>query len=297
MKKMNIAGKLLSTMLLGSLLAGCQNDDVLSPSNIETDNANDVNAKTATLPVKLLVEDGGTKLNYIKSGRYTGRLGNVVGTTGTTTYYSYSDGYNGESFIFAETKNNTTGASTAKISYKLANGHCVKMADIKNNKSYTLTYGLSNSEAGRLEKIQEDGSSNKTEFGYNVVNGVYRLNQINLSNASGIYKQINVLYQTEYGNGAPAPIPDKYFLNPEPTGLDKYLPIFGQFSDVLVKAVTVKSLPDVGQLVPYYKLAYFLNPDGTVESRWKTTYPFGYGSNINVKTDIFNQKYGYPTGI
>lgn len=57
MKKLHIHGNLLKVLLLGTLLTGCQNDDVLSPQETVGVTVNDQNAKV-TAELKLVKKDG-----------------------------------------------------------------------------------------------------------------------------------------------------------------------------------------------------------------------------------------------
>lgn len=282
---------MLAGLLLLGMLGSCQNEDALVPQPSVTPSGQGNNAKTSAL-VPSLTEDGDYKLKYITSGRYQGRLSHVIEPTGHTLYYGYSDGSDGDLWITAKRQSNTSGAYTSQVSYHVVNGRCIKSTDITNNKTYTYQYN----ETGRLDKISLDGSSDKREFTYtyNSTTQTERLTKITYSNSSGKYKEVSFSYVGGAGAGSGAAQVDKYFLNPEHTELDKYQPLFGKLSDVLVRQVTVTPFPYNGQLIPYYTFEYFFNANGYVTSRWRQNYPFGYGNLTGMTTNIFALKYGYP---
>ncbi|SDF26079.1 hypothetical protein SAMN04487996_109336 [Dyadobacter soli] len=83
---------------------------------------------------------------------------------------------------------------------------------------------------------------------------------------------------------------DKCPLNPE-IGLDRYLRIYGKFSDLLVREITVSQLNAPNQPITYSKLTYATNADGYVTTRVTEYHPLGKGSNVNVQTTIDVLKY------
>lgn len=291
MKKLHLAGNLLKVMLLGGLLAGCQNQDTLMPAESAT-TPNDANAKTAAL-TKKLVEDGGAKLGYYTSGRDAGKLSYLIEPTGShTVYYTYSDGTDGDYWISVKRKSNTTGSYTSQISYHVVNGRCVKSTDITNNKTYNYQYN----ESGRLDAILLEGSSEKREFlyYYEAAADAERLNKVRYSNSNGVWKEVWLMYTMGNGTGAGAPKLDKYLLNPEFTELDKYLPIFGKFSDVLVRQAGVFLYPDNGQAKWYCSYSYLYDAGGYATERYRYYYPFGKDNNTNMTSKTSYLKYGYP---
>ncbi|MGV3603458.1 MAG: hypothetical protein ACO1N1_19725 [Dyadobacter fermentans] len=293
MKKLHTAGNLLKGLLLASMFTACQNEDILTPNEKLGSVTNEQNAKTSGL-VKRLIEDGAIKLHYVKSGRNLGQLWYVIDGT-NTTYYTFSDiSTDGIQWITAKTKNQN-GYYVKEMTYKVQNGICVKSFDLTNNKNYIFTYN----EVKRLNKIQQEGTQSIQQFNYLYFSAVdsERLMSITYSNTSGVYKEVVFQYGGNgWGNGTP--ILDKYPLNNEFIGLDKYLQIFGKFSEALVSGVSINQMvgTDIQSQI-YYNYTNWLDSDGVLITRWRTHYPFGSGNNTNAKTEIFQQKYGYIGGI
>lgn len=278
MKKLHITGNLLKVFMLGTLLTGCQNNDVMSPQESAGVTVDDQGAKT-NAELKL-VKDGTNNLVYIKSGRFTGKLSKVYGQNYNTEYL-YDDS-TGDLWITSKTYNKTTNALSQETKYKIVNGKCVTSIDITNG--WTSQYTIN--EVGRLNEINLSKGSltQKQVFSYDYISatGAERLKKIILSTPAGEYKQINFTY-TIGGNGE---ITDKYHLNPEHTGLDIYLPYFGKFSDVLVKQVEIIPLPYTSQTIPYYKFYYGINNNGYTSFREREYYPLGWGNSAG-KQNLF----------
>lgn len=253
MKKLNIAGAALAMMLLGGITS-CQNDDALAPQPGVTAQTGDQNARV-TADLKL-TKDGQNTIQYIKQGRDAGRLSKVSGPYQYTNY-SYGDGgIEGEYWITAKTYQKSNDALLKQMIYHVKNGRCVQSQDLTNN--HVLDYKYN--EVGRLDQIKYLGSSTKIDFSYiyNSAAGAERLSKMIYSNANGAYKQVDFYYSIGL-----VPIKtDKYPLNNENTDLDKYLPIFGKLSDVLVQKVVVTPLPYTNQSQPCYKYFYDLDNNG-----------------------------------
>lgn len=283
MKKLHITGNLLKLFMLGALLTGCQNNDVMSPQETAGVTVNDQNAKiNAELK---LVKDGTNNLVYIKSGRFTGKLSKVYGQNYNTEYL-YDDS-TGDLWITSKRYQKTTNALIQETKYKIVNGKCVTSIDITNG--WTSQYLIN--EVGRLNEINLSKGSltQKQVFSYEYISatGAERLKKIVFSTPTGEYKQVTFTY-TIGGSGEK---PDKYHLNAEHTGLDMYLPYFGKFSDVLVRQVEITPLPYTNQTKPYYKFYYGINSDGYASSREREFYPLGWGNEAGKQSYYFALSY------
>jgi hypothetical protein len=280
MKKFHIAGKLLKCFLLAGLLTGCQNEDMITPGETASSSLTEQGAKT-NAELKL-VKDGLNNIQYIKSGRYTGRISKVSGQYYYTTY-SYIDGYTTEMYlIISKRYHKASNTLEREIHYQVNNGRCTQSTDITN--SYVLNYQYSG-EFARLDQISRPSNSTKVNFTYASGSGSAigsdRLQKITYSNSNGAYKEVTFTYTVGM---SPAQV-DKYSLNHEHTDLDKYLPIFGKFSDVLVQQVVVSPLPYTNQSKPFYQYYHGFTYDGYASSVTKEYYPLGYGYSAGKQTD------------
>ncbi|PSL32846.1 hypothetical protein [Dyadobacter jiangsuensis] len=269
MKKLHIPGNLLKVLLLGTLLTGCQNDDLLSPQETIGVTADDQNAKiNAELK---LVKDGTTIVQYVKQGRFTGKL-SKVSETAYYTQYSYDDS-TGDLWVTSKRYNKNTNALVEEIKYKIVNGRCITSINVSTNWTSQFVYN----EVGRLNEINlSSGALTQKRvftYDYNSATGTERLKQVVFSTPTGAYQQVNFTYTY----GLIAEKKDKYHLNSEHLGLDRYLPYFTKFSDVLIQQVQITPLPYTNQAKPYYRYFYSLNADGYAIGRNKEFFPLGYG--------------------
>jgi|GEM_PF-1739180 len=270
MKKLHITGNLLKALILGALMTGCQNDDVLSPQETAGVTVNDESAKiNAELK---LVKEGLTTLQYIKQGRFTGKL-SKVSETAYYTQYTYDDS-TGDLWVTSKRYNKSTNALVEEIKYKIINGRCTTSINLTTNWTSQFVYN----EVGRLNEINlSSGSLSQKQvftYDYNSTTGTERLRQVVKSTPAGAYQQINFLYTI----GVLPEKPDKYPLNSEHLGLDRYLPYFTKFSDVLIQQVQITPLPYTNQAKPYYRYYYSINTDGYATGRNKEYFPLGYGN-------------------
>ncbi|WP_157504603.1 hypothetical protein [Dyadobacter beijingensis] len=291
MKKLHIAGNLLKGLLLAGMLTGCQNDDVLNPQLQESAFANEAGAKV-NAELKL-TKDGVTSLQYIKSGRFTGWISKVSETNYYTQYY-YVDGGGNNFSVTSKRYQKSNNGLVEELQYNIVNGKCLSSIDKTSNINYEYNY----SEVGRLNWIKStaNGSSSKRIFTYDYISatGVERLNiltfasNVTAANPNGItYKTIDYnYYKSGVGN-----IPDKYHLNPQFSELDRYLPIFGKFSDALITDLTAKLASDPSSLIPFYRFTYTLNSDGYPTFRTIEYFPGGAGNNNGKQTISGELKY------
>lgn len=278
---------LAQSMLMLGLLGACQNEDLMSPTGQVANMADDKNAKIES-EIKL-VDDGPNSLQYHKTGRYTGKLSKVSGPTEYTNYAYSDNGIEGDYWITSKRYSKATNALLKEMQYHVVNGRCMQSIDISGNQTFNFTYN----ETGRLDKIAKQGSSIKFEFSYiyNSAAGAERLYTVTHSNSNGAYKEIKYQYSIWAAQYSVEPKVDKYFLNPVHLDLDKYLFIFGKFSDVLVQQVTITPLPFTNQVKPYYKYIYAFDAAGYATYRTEEHYPLGLGNSSGKQSTFEALKY------
>lgn len=284
MEHSKISGNLLKLLLMAGLLSSCHNDESVAPTGQSAIEANDQNAKL--FPTPKLSKDGTKSLEYFTLGRYAGRLSKVT-EANHYTEYSYNDN-NGSTDLWITSKRYSKGNNVLvhEIKYQVANGKCVTSRDATNNIEYDYLYNA----AGRLVEIKalQNGSAYKILFDHAYFSATkeYRLRTITVHESTGPVSQMALSY---VGQGGTL-IEDKYPLNPD-IGLDRYLRIYGKFSEVLVQEITVSQLNALNQPVTYSKLTYSTNADGYVTTRVTEYHPYGKGNNTNVQTTIDLLKY------
>lgn len=285
MKKLHIAGNLLKVLMLGALLTGCQNGDVLSPEEKAGTTVNDESGKiNAELK---LVKDGTTTLQYVKQGRFTGKL-SKVSKTAEYTLYSYDDS-SGDLWITSKTYSKSNDALINETKYKILRGICVTRMNVTSGWTSQFVYN----EAERLDEINMSNGSLTQKwvltYDYNSITGTERLNHIVKSTPVGDYEQINFFYTL----GLVSEKKDKYALNSQFLGIDPYLPYFTKCSDVLIQQVFIKPLPYSNQAIPHYKLDYTFDANGYAIARSIDLYPLGFGMEAG-KQNFYNV-YQYST--
>lgn len=286
MKKLHISGILLKALVLGALLTGCQNDEALSPQETAGIAVNDQNAKVTT-ELKL-VKDGTTTLQYIKQGRFMGKL-SKVSKTAEYTLYSYDDS-SGDLWITSKTYTKSNDALINETKYKILRGICVTRINVTSGWTSQYIYN----EAERLDEINMSSGALTQKwlftYDYNPATGSDRLNHIVKSTPVGDYEQINFFYTV----GLVSEKKDVYKLNSQFLGIDPYLPYFSKSSDVLIQQVFVKPLPFSNQAIPHYKLFYSFDANGYAIGRNIEFYPLGWAKEAGKQT--FYNVYQYSTG-
>jgi hypothetical protein len=261
----------INILLTLTLLTGCQNDSIVVPGEVAATANGDKNAKIAANV--LLVKDGENSLQYLKLGKFAGKLWRVSNVY-SYTEYTYDDS-SGDLWITSKTYAKSNNKLTHHKTYHIVNGLCVASKDLTNNFNYKYKYNVSGSLA---EVTRFFGAQTLVQkFSYQAVflKGE-RLDKITHIGASGPFMEYKFTY---------SPQDDKYPLNPTQTELDKYLRIFGTFSDKLVQNVTVDYLNGTASAHNY---TYTLNGDGYVTTRTDTYYPDIYDPLFDVSTDTLS---------
>jgi len=252
MKKITLNGNLLKVMTLVTLLASCENEDLVTQTPETAITSEDHNAKTIFTP--LLLKEGANELEYY--GDYDVNRGKLKKLTnipeGAFTEYQYS----GQTII-AQRRSIGSKSLIYQVTYQLDGlGRCVESLSTETNKSLKYEYG----QLGRLMKVYNKANPNeRMEFGYEQ-SAITSLKSINFFNQANVpTKEVSFSYVVSGGN----PMENKYQTNPdalEKTG--KYLPIFGSFHSYLPTYESTKNLPWNGESFPGYNLTYVFNASG-----------------------------------
>jgi hypothetical protein len=252
MKQLTVTGNLLKGLVLAALLAGCQNDDVVTQNSQSGVTTDDRNAKTIFTPQ--LIKEGANELEYF--GDYDLNRGKLKKLTnipdGTYTEYQYN-----AQTVVAQRRKISTKALVYQVTYQLdASGRCVESLSTETNKSLKYEYG----QLGRLVKIYNKNNSNeRMEFQYAQSNAPL-LTQINFFDQGNTpTKEITYNYNVQGGSQ----LENKYPTNPDALGItSKYLLIFGIFHSNLPTLEGIKTLPWNGTPFPGNSFAYSFNANG-----------------------------------
>lgn len=277
MNSFQTVGKALKGLALAALLAGCQNDSLVQPPGIpNTENTNQ-NAKiTADV---FLVKHGDNSLQYLKFGKFAGKLWKVHDPYAYTEY-TYDDS-SGDLWITSKKYAKSNNKLSSHKTYHIVNGRCVASMDLTSKFSYEYKY---NAQGSLIEIKRYFGAHILTQqFSYKVIlPNAQRLDKITYIGESGPFMEYKFSYSA---------FQDKYFLNPYHTQLDKYLRIFGTFSDKLVESVITDYLDGTASSDNY---TYTLNGDGYVTTRTDTYYPSIYEPSFDVSTDSLSYITSWP---
>lgn len=252
MKKLTLTGNLLKGFALVVVLAGCQNEELVTQQSPTDITAHDRNAKTIFSPQ--LLKEGANDLEYY--GEYDANRGKLKKLTNTAegAYTEYQ--YNGQTIV-AQRKKISTNALIYQTTYQLdAQGRCIESLSTETNKTLKYEYGQS----GRLMKIYNIATPNeRLEFEYEQ-NYVTSLKSINFYNQANVAtKEIGYSYMVQGGSA----LENKYPTNPDALGVSsKYLPIFGIFHSNLPTHESFKPLPWNGETFPGNSLTYTFNASG-----------------------------------
>lgn len=261
MKKLTLTVSLLKGLAFAALLTACNNDQAVMPIETASASVNNQNAKISSL--LRLIKEGDRTIQYVKSGKFFGRVSNI--DEGSSTNYRLEYSYNdnnpaGDVWISKKRFSKSTNTFIQEWKYKVTNGLCVTSEDVAQGYSYEYKYNAQ----GLLDEIkmivQGNTSANwKYTYTFNAATGAYRLSKIvNSSVQFGPNVESTFTYTAK---------PDIFPLNQVHGNIDKYLPIFGKFSDVLIEKVTEKSLQNPANPSENTKFTYITDVDGLVTSR------------------------------
>ncbi|GGM76709.1 hypothetical protein GCM10010967_05380 [Dyadobacter beijingensis] len=285
MEHSKISEKLLRILVLAGLLSSCQNDEPIATLQSSSVESADQNAKLIANPN--LVIDGDKTLEYVNWGRYAGKLSKVTDSK-YFTEYSYNDN-NGSTdlWIISKRYDKASNALVNEHKFQVSNGKCIASRDVTNQIDYAYMYNAAN-RLTEIKAIPQNASTYKIIFdhAYYSATKEYRLRTISVHESTGPVSEMTIGYTLPGGTL----ITDKYPLNPD-IGLDRYLHIYGNFSNYLVQQISVAQLNSSNQPITFTKLTYSTNSDGYVTTRVTEYHPLGYGNNNGVKTTVDLLKY------
>ncbi|MCF0071888.1 hypothetical protein LZD49_15530 [Dyadobacter sp. CY261] len=268
MKQLHIAGNLLKSLTLAGLLAACHNDQAIAPTGTDGVAVNDQNAKIS--PLLRLVKEGDVAIQYIKSGKFLGKISRIDVGNNYNYYFEYTYNDNnpsGDLWISRKQYQKGTNSFVQEWKYKVVNGLCVASESVALGDSYEYKYNAQ----GLLDEIKSSHIGNphviwKYSYNYNAASSSYRLHKVASSNS-----QFGPEIETTFTYTS---IPAKYSWNPvdatiymDQGNIDRYLPIFGKFSDVLVAKTVEQSLKNPATKSSNKEFTYITDSDGLVTSR------------------------------
>lgn len=286
MKLFKISGNVFKCLLLVGILASCNHDDVVNPIQTTDAQANNQNAKISSLT--RLTKDGDVSIQYIKSGKFFGKVSKLFTGPNDAFNFEYSyDDNNPQGILWITRKQikKSDGTLLNINTYKVVNGLCVFSTQSDgSHHEYLYTPQGQLSEVNKFKNGSKIGSVSFS-YNYNSATNSYRLHTLTVLGGGGDF-ELTYTYTS---------IPDKYPLrNPlvvlptsvEHGNMDAHLPIFGKFSDVLVDIMVGQFL--VGGVPHNYKFTYTTDSDGLVISKTQTV---SSGNNPPTNPQTWTQKY------
>lgn len=283
MKKYHFSQFFLKYSLITGVLLGCQNDQI--PTPVASESITEINQHAKISAEVLLVKDGDYSLEYIPSGKFAGKLAKVSNIYNYTDY-SYNDS-TGDLWITSKKYSKASNKLVHQKTYHIVNGRCVSGKDLTQQFSFTFQYNVLGS---LVEMKRVAGVHTLTrQFSYKfIAPNKQRLDKITDIGESGPYIEYRFTYSST---------PDKYPLNPKYTEheMDKYLNIFGTFSDMLVQNVVSDELEGPDGFIASNNYTYTLNADGYVTSKTNLYYPDINHSNYSeVLTEVLDYANTWP---
>lgn len=258
-------------ILIAGMLSSCQNENDTALAPQVSTSTSDQNARTA-LAAGILIKDGEVGLSYQGSSL----LWKEIYAT------AYSEFTYAPQLITA--KGYKYGNPSSEYKYTLnTSGRCVQSVT---NKTYIYEYNSS----GQLTRwYNKDKPNERGVLTYiaDATGWKKSLGQVTFYDESGTKTK-----ELTFGYGGATETPDKYPVNPDvlPSGVSRYLPIFGNFNTNLVKTMTE------------YK--YLLNGQKLSSTKYLYSYTLDYAGkakNITVKklngtlVSSTDRKYSVPT--
>lgn len=241
----------IETLALAGLMTACNHNDVVNPTGTTGVTNSDQNAKISPL-IKLVKHENNT-IQYVKSGRFFGKISQVNKYPSDDYYttYSYNDSNpSGELWISKKRYKSSNNLLVSEEKFKVVNGLC-----IYSETGLGSTFEYKYNPQGYLDEIKlynnQAQSISSWTYKYDFTS---RLTSID-------YGKPSHNYELKYG-----PSQDKYHLNNEYGIPDKYLQIFGQHSNPLIHIIVDQNLQTNTTVETYYN-GYQMNNDGLVDSR------------------------------
>lgn len=261
MKQFRIAGNSLRCFLLAGIMTACNHDEPITPTQNSATEVSDQNAKISSLT--RLVKDGERTIQYVKSGKFFGRISSLSEPSWSNYRYEYTYDDNnpaGDLWISKKQYQKSNNLFVQEWKYKVVNGRCVASERVASGFTFEYLY----SPQGLLDEIKmavKGTMSGTWKYSYNYIaaTNAYRLAKIT---ENSIQSGPKFEFTFTYTSTA-----DKYSLNSTDGNIDKYLPIFGKFSDVLIQKRTTKSLQYPANPLEHENYTYITDADGLVTTK------------------------------
>lgn len=262
MKQFRMTGTVLKTLVFAGLLAACNHDEMVTPSEQVKNGISDQKAKISS--ALRLINDNGHTIQYVKSGKFSGQISRVNEAPWAGFYltYTYDDSNpSGELIVRRKKYKSATNSFTEEERFKIVNGLCT-MSENDFGSAYEYKY----TPQGYLDEVKffHNGAlmeSWKYKYGYDLVNQVYRLTDIERKKNGSPWINYHFTYkstQDQYPLNNP--------LNTENGKVDRYLPFFGKKVDRLLESITELDLTTNKSVTTFYT-NYITDSDGLVSSR------------------------------
>ncbi|GGH40867.1 hypothetical protein GCM10007423_36250 [Dyadobacter endophyticus] len=257
MKQIHIAGNLLKSLMLAGLLTACNNDQTIVPAETAGVERNEQNTKLSSL--LRLIDDNGTSIQYIKSGKFLGKTSKAIAINDRYEYTYDDNNPAGDLWITRKKYAKSNNALLGQVKYKISNGVCISSEDNVAGDYFEYKYTAQ----GYLDEIKFSHNGvykNLYKYSYNFNNatGVYRLTKITLQNA-----QSATLFEQTFAYTANA---DNYPTPAKREHIDKYLPFFGKLCDVLPQKVSLQWV-DPNALDSEQEFTYTVDGNGLVSTK------------------------------
>lgn len=278
MKHFKITGSLFKYLALAGLLAACNNDQVVAPTEPTNAVVGDRNAKIN--PLTRLVDDSGQSIQYEKSGKFFGKISRVGKSSWNDQYvtYTYSDNNPaGELWVSKKKYKASNNSFIGEHKFKIVNGLCVHSQN-DNGDTFEYKYNAQ----GYLDEVKKSNQGLLLESWKYQYDWTYRLTKIKHQKDGKPYHTYNFTYKQ---------IEDKYPFNFPTDNIndvnynhiggsyigginDKYLPYFGKHTspvlDVMVDKNDVTNQTMTGASISFS--GYAVGSDGLVISKNLTQY-------------------------
>lgn len=261
MKRFKIAGTVFKCLLSLGIMTACNHDDVVNPTQTTDIQASNQNAKISSLT--RLVKEGERTIQYVKSGKFFGKISALSEPSWSNYRYEYTYDDNNPSadlWISKKQYQKSNGLFVQEWKYKVVNGRCTASESV----AYGYTFEYLYNPQGLLDEIKMSVKGNisgtwKYFYNYNAATSAYRLAKITENSVQfGPKLEFTFTYTST---------PDNYPLNSQDGNIDKYLPIFGKFSDVLIQKRTTKSLEFPNNPLEHENYTYVTDIDGLVTTK------------------------------
>lgn len=261
MKQFQIAGNLLKSLLLAGVMMACHNDQEVIPTEPVGVAVKDQNAKIS--PLIRLVDDSGRSLQYVKNGKFFGKLSRIDNAAWENSYviYTYNDNNpTGDLWISKKTYKASNNSFIGEHKFKIVNSLCVQSQN-----DYGNIFEYKYNAQGYLDEVKKSNQGLLLESWKYQYDWTYRLTKITHQKDGKPYHTYNFTYkQIEDKYPLNLPADHLYNLNGQHIGgsyiggiNDKYLPYFGKHTSPVIDEMIDKN--DVTNKIMTGASIYFSN--------------------------------------